>query len=98
MVEDKYIDIWCIRSEDNPAEIMTKNTPEADLEIHLKRITEGELWELVDTGRDDVNNTIVMDDVISPDKTEYFILALVEVVDGKHKKNWILVMRSMIGK
>ena len=50
MVEDKDIDTRYIWSEDNPADITTKNTPEADFARHMKRITEAELWELVDTG------------------------------------------------
>ena len=39
-----------------------------------------------------------MYDVISRNKTEYFIHALAKVVYGKHKNDWILVMRSRIGK
>ena len=45
---------------------MTRNTSEA-----AKRITERELWELVDTGGENVKNTRVTDDVITRDKTEY---------------------------
>ena len=43
MVKKKDIDIQYIWSEDNPADIMTKNTPEADFARHTKRVTEGEL-------------------------------------------------------
>ena len=43
MVENKDIDIQYIRIEDNPADIMTKNTSEAYFSRHMKRITEGEL-------------------------------------------------------
>ena len=50
---------------------MTKNTLEAYFAIHMKRIIEGELWELVDTGRDIVKNAGVKYDVINRDKTEY---------------------------
>ena len=49
---------------------------------HKKRITEGELWELVDTGRENVKKTGVTDDVITRDKTEYSSHTLAEVVDG----------------
>ena len=82
MVQEKDIDIQYIQSEENPADIMTKNTSEADFTRHMRRITEGELWELVDTGRDNVNKTGVTDDVIAGDKTEYFSHALTEVVNG----------------
>ena len=40
MVEHKDIDIHYIRSEDNPADIMTKNTSEADFTRHMKIITD----------------------------------------------------------
>ena len=63
---------------------MTKNT-EADLARHTRRITEGELWELVDTGRENVKKTGVTDDIITHDKTEYSIHTLTEVVEGKNR-------------
>ena len=50
-MEEKDIGIQCIRSEENPAYIMTKNTLEAGFVRHMRRITEGKLWEIVDTGR-----------------------------------------------
>ena len=50
----------------------------------MKIVTEGELWELMDTGRENFNNTRVTDDVISHENTEYSSHTLVEVVDGKH--------------
>ena len=61
---------------------MTNNTSEADFVRHKKRITEGELWELVDTGRENVKKTGVTDDVITCDKTEYSSHILDVVVDG----------------
>ena len=63
---------------------MTKKS-EADLARHMRRITEGELWEIVDTGRDNVNKTVVTDDIITLDKTEYSSHAIAEVVDGKNR-------------
>ena len=51
MVEDKYIDILYIKSEDSPAGIMTKNTSEEYFARNMQRTTMGELWQLVDTGR-----------------------------------------------
>ena len=52
----------------------------------------------MDTGRENIKNTRVTDDVISCEKTEYPSHSLAEVVDGKHKNDWILVTRSRIGK
>ena len=60
MVEEKDI-------EENPADIMTNNTSEADFARHMRRITEGELWELVDTGKENFNNTEVTNAVITHD-------------------------------
>ena len=71
MVEYKCVDIQYIRIEDNPADIMTKNTSEAVLVSYMKIIIEGELWELFHTGRNIVKNTIVVDDIITCDKTGY---------------------------
>ena len=51
MVEDKDIDIQYIRSKYNPADIMKKNTLEADFTRNMKMILEGELRERVNTGR-----------------------------------------------
>ena len=64
----------------------------------MKRITEGELLDLVHTGRDNVKNTRVTDDIISHHNTEYSSHALAEVVDGENKNYWILIMISKIGK
>ena len=77
---------------------MTKNNSEADLVKQIKRITEGELWELVENGRDNVKNTRVVDDVIKRDKTEYSSHALAEVVDGENRNYCTLVTISRIGK
>ena len=87
MVEDNGIDIQYIHSEDKPADIMTKKSSEADCVMHMKRIIEGELWEIVDTGSENVNNTRVTHDFINRDNTEYYSHALAEVVDVKHKNN-----------
>ena len=59
----------------------------------MKRITEGELWELVDTERENFKNTRVTDDFIRHEMTEYSSHTLAEVVDGKHKNDFILVLR-----
>ena len=45
-----------------------------------------------------VENTRVTDDVITHNKTEYSSQALAEVMDGKHKNDWILITRSRTGK
>ena len=84
MVEEKYIDVHYIQSEDNPAYIITKNTSEADFSRHMNRIIEGELWEIVGTGRENIKKTRVTDDVITRYKTEYSSHTLAEVVDVKN--------------
>ena len=61
MVEEKYMEIKYIRSKENPADIMTKNFSETDYVKHTKRITEGELWDLMETGRENVKNNGVLD-------------------------------------
>ena len=50
MVKEKDILIQYSRSADNLANITINNTSEADFVRNIKSITEGELWELVDTG------------------------------------------------
>ena len=85
MVEENDINIQYIRGEDNPYKIMTENTSEADLSRHMRRITEGELWELVDTKMGNVNKTGVTDDVITRDNTEYSSHALDVVLDGTNR-------------
>ena len=82
MLEERYIEIHYIRSEENPAYIITNNTLGADLARHMIRITEEELWELVDTGRENVKKTGVTDDFITRDKTEYYSHTIGEVVNG----------------
>ena len=64
---------------------MTKNTLETNFARHMGRITEGEFWELVDTGRGDVKKTGVTDDIITRDKTEYSIHSLAEFVDRTNR-------------
>ena len=56
LVEEKEMGIKYIRSEKNPADIVSKNCSEADYVKHTKRISEGELWELMETGRGNVKN------------------------------------------
>ena len=82
MVEEKDIDIQYIWSEENQSEIITNNTLEAYFARYTRRITDGELWELVDTRRGNIKNTGVMDDIITRDKTEYSSYALAEVLYG----------------
>ena len=49
---------------------------------HTKRITEGELWYLVETGRENVKNNGVLDGVMDRDSIECSGHALDEVVNG----------------
>ena len=80
--EKKDIDIQYILSEDKPVDIMTKNNSESEFARHTRRITDGEHWEIADTGKENVNKTGVTDDVINRGKTEYSSHALAEVMDG----------------
>ena len=64
----------------------------------MKIIAERKLWEIVGTGRENVNNTRVIDDVITHDKTEYFSHSLAEVMDGEIRNEGILITRSKTGK
>ena len=66
---------------------MKKDTSEADFASHMKRITEGELWELLGTVGENVNNIRVTDDVISCDKDEYSSHSLAEVVDREYNND-----------
>ena len=68
IVEEKDIDIQYIRSEDNPAIIIAKSTSEENLARNVRSITEEEIWELVDTDRDNIKKTGVTDDVITRNK------------------------------
>ena len=77
------IDIQYIWSEENLADIMTKNTLEKYFARNMRRITEGELWELTDTARGNFMKTGVTYNFITCYKTEYYSHALTEVVDGK---------------
>ena len=52
----------------------------------------------MDTGMENDNNTIVTDDAIIRDRTDYSGHALAEVVDGKHENDLILVTRYRIVK
>ena len=97
ILEDKDIDINYIQSEDNPEYIRENNTQKECLSTHKIGITDGEILELVDTGRENVKKTGVTDDLITYYKIEYSSHALAEVVDGKHKDNCILIMRSRTG-
>ena len=45
-----------------------------------------------------VKNNRVTDDIIICDKNKYYSHTLAEVMDGKHKNDYLLVTRSRIGK
>ena len=64
---------------------MTKNTSETDIVRHMIRITDGEFWEIVDTGRGSIKKVGVTENVITFGKTEYSSHALTEVVDGENR-------------
>ena len=70
MVEEKDMDIKYISSEEKPEYIMTNNCSEADHTKHGKKITEGEIQDIMDTGRENVSNNGFMDGVKDFDSTE----------------------------
>ena len=77
---------------------MPNSTSEANFARHMRRITEVDLWELVDTGRENVKNTGVTDDVITRYKTEYSSHPLAEVMNGINRNKQVLGAISRIGK
>ena len=79
-------------------DIRTNICSESDYVKHMKRITDGELWELVETRRENDNNIGVTDEVMERDKTEYPSTAFTEVLDGENRNGRILVTRSRIGE
>ena len=85
MVEEKDINIQYIWSEEKLAEITTKNSSEEYFARNMRRITEGELWEIVDTGRENIKKTGVTDYVTTCDKNEYPIHEITEFMDGENR-------------
>ena len=69
MVKDKDMDIIYNRIKEKPVDITTKIFFEADHAKHANRITEGEIWELVETGRENIKNNGVFDGVVDFDLT-----------------------------
>ena len=52
-------------------DIMTNNFYDIDNVKHTKRIVGGEIWELMETGRENVKNNGVLYEVMDCDSTEY---------------------------
>ena len=51
VLEEKDINIKYIKSKEIPVDIITKTCSEADHAKHENRLTEGELWDIVETER-----------------------------------------------
>ena len=85
MVEDKEIANKYMRIEENPADMTTNNCSEPVQVNHTKRTTEGELWELLETGMKNDNNNGVLDGVMDCDLTEYSSHALVNPVEKTNR-------------
>ena len=62
---------------------MTKSCSEADYVKQTKRITEGELWELMQTGRDNVNNIGVTDGGTDHEKLNILVTHSLKSCMGK---------------
>ena len=82
MLEDKDMEIKYIRSEENPTYIMTKNGSDTYYAKHVNKIRG--LWELLETGRENVNNNRILDGVMDCDLTEYSSHALIIVYYNKN--------------
>ena len=91
MLEDKDMEIKYIRSEENPTYIMTKNGSDTYYAKHVNNIRG--LWELLETGRENINNNGVLDGVMNLDLTEYSTHALTDAMNKWNKNDWILVTR-----
>ena len=71
---------------------------EVDSLKHVKIITEGELWDIMETMRGNVKIIRVTDEVLKHEKTEYSSRSFDEGMDGENMNDWILVTISSIGK
>ena len=67
MLEDKCMSINYIQKEENPTYNITKNFSQAYSDKHVNRIKEVELWEHVETVRDNFKNNGVLDVVMDFD-------------------------------
>ena len=77
---------------------MTNNCYETDHAKNARIITEGELWQLVETGRENFKNNGVTDGVMDFDVNEYSSHAFPNPVDQKNGSEWVLVTRYRNGK
>ena len=75
------MDINYITSEENPVDIIRKNFSESELTKNAKRIKKEDIWELVETGRENVKNNGVVDGVTDFDSTEYSSHSLTNPAD-----------------
>ena len=98
MVEYKDMYIKYINSKVNPSDIMNNNCSEDDCIKKPKRITEGELWGIVGSGKENIKNNGVLGGFMDFDSTEYSSHTLDEGVNGENRNYWILVILSSIGK
>ena len=60
---------------------MSNNCSKSDHFKHTKGITEVELWGVVETGWENVNNNVITDGFTYFDSTEYYIYAFANPVD-----------------
>ena len=60
---------------------MTNNCSKADYFKHTNRITEGELWDIMETGRDNVNNNEVLGGFMDRDLAGYSSHALADAMN-----------------
>ena len=95
--EGKYMEINCIRRKENPTDIITKNSYEANHVKHTKRTTEVKLQDIVETERENVNNNVVTDGVMYYVSTEYSSHTLNNNVNQINGSECVLVTRYRNG-
>ena len=66
---------------------MTNNCSKACYVKHMKSITKGEIWELVETLRENVKNNGVLDGVIDIDSTEEYSHALADAMNKENRND-----------
>ena len=98
MVEEKDMYIKYIKSKENPTGIMKNNCSKAKHVKHTKIIKEGELWYIVETWRENVNNNAITNMVMYYYSTEYSSHALANPMEKSNGNEWVLVTISSSSK
>ena len=87
-----------MRNEKNSPDTMNSNCSESEHMNQTNRIKEGKIWEIVETGRENVNNYGVTDRVTDYESTKYSRQKFANTVDHTYGGEWVLVNRYRNGK